>query len=186
MADQIVQHAPHPAAPASSEACPAPLARLREIRQLVHANNRSCLPDELIVCQIYMESRFDKCAQPQGSSARGLMQLLKVANRELFRLDNLCKPPGERCAEPALYAAADAFHASPAFIDEATNIQMGTRYLQALIDKARRENKPDPIAEAYMDYRGVRNGVYYRKIRAAADRLKGNSDDIGALQTMIA
>lgn len=191
MAEQTVQRAPHPAATISSEegaalACPAPLARLREIRQLVHANNRSCLADELIVCQIYMESRFDKCAQPEGSSARGLMQLLKVANRELFRLDNLCKPPGERCAEAALYAAADAFHSSPGFIDEATNIQMGTRYLQVLIDRARREHRPDPIAEAYMDYRGVRNGIYYRKICVGADRLRRDPDDVGALQAMTA
>lgn len=166
--------------------CAAPLARLREIRRLVHENNRSCLPDELIVCQIYMESRFDACAQPAGSSARGLMQLLKVANRELFRLDNLCKPAGRRCAEPFLYAEADAFHASPAFIDEATNILMGTRYLQVLVDRARREKKADPIAEAYMDYRGARNGVYYRRIQAAAERLKRNPDDIGALHAMTA
>jgi hypothetical protein len=172
--------------PTAQLTCSAPVARLREIRGLVHANNRSCLPDELIVCQIYMESRFDTCAQPAGSSARGLMQVLKVANRELFRLDNLCKPPGQRCAEPVLYAEADAFHASPAFIDEATNIQMGTRYLQALIDKARREKCSDPVAEAYMDYRGVRNGIYYRKIRAAADRLERNPDDIEALYAMTA
>jgi hypothetical protein len=164
--------------------CTAPLARLREIRRLVHENNRSCLPDELIVCQIYMESRFDARAQPAGSSARGLMQLLKVANRELFRLDNLCKPPSQRCAEPALYAEADAFHASPAFIDEATNIRMGTRYLQALIDRARRAHRADPVAEAYMDYRGVRNGVYYRRICAAAERIKRNPDDIDALRAM--
>jgi hypothetical protein len=166
--------------------CTEPLARLRAIRRLVHENNRSCVPDELIVCQIYMESRFDSCAQPAGSSARGLMQLLKVANRELFRLDNLCKPTSQRCAEPALYAEADAFHASPAFIDEATNIQMGTRYLQALIDRARREKRADPIVEAYMDYRGVRNGIYYRKIHAAAERLERDPDDIGALHAMTA
>jgi hypothetical protein len=166
--------------------CTEPLARLRAIRRLVHENNRSCVPDELIVCQIYMESRFDSCAQPAGSSARGLMQLLKVANRELFRLDNLCKPATQRCAEPALYAEADAFHASPAFIDEATNIQMGTRYLQALIDRARREKRADPIVEAYMDYRGVRNGIYYRKIRAAAERIKRDPDDFGALRAMTA
>jgi hypothetical protein len=164
--------------------CTEPLTRLREIRRLVHENNRSCLPDEVIVCQIYMESRFDACAQAEGSSARGLMQLLKVANRELFRLDNLCKPVSQRCAETMLYVQADAFHASAAFIDEATNIQMGTRYLQALIDRARREKRADPIAEAYMDYRGVRNGIYYRKIRAAADRLIRDPDDIEALRRM--
>jgi hypothetical protein len=158
--------------------------RLREIHRLVHENNRSCLPDAVIVCQIYMESRFDACAQPAGSSARGLMQVLKVANRELFRLDDLCKPPAERRAEAALYAAADAFHESPAFIDEATNIRTGTRYLQVLVDRARREKASDPVAKAYMDYRGVRNGLYYRKIRAAAERLAHDPDDIGALQAM--
>jgi soluble lytic murein transglycosylase-like protein len=180
MADQTVSRQ------SASLACPAPVARLREIHRLVHENNRSCLPDAVIVCQIYMESRFDACAQPEGSSARGLMQVLKVANRELFRLDNLCKPAAQRRPEPALYAAADAFHDSPAFIDEATNIRTGTRYLQVLIERARRAKRGDPVAEAYMAYRGVRNGIYYRKIRAAAARLERDPDDIEALRAMTA
>jgi len=125
-------------------------------------------------------------AQALGILVRDIQRFPVLGDRELFRVDNLCKPPGVRCAEPALYAEADVFHASPAFIDEATNIQMGTRYLQVLIDRARREHRVDPIAEAYMDYRGVRNGVYYRKIRAAADRLRRDADDIGALQAMTA
>jgi hypothetical protein len=160
------------------------LARLCAIRQLVEANNQSCLSTEMVVCQIYMESRFDSCAQAEGSSARGLMQLLTVANRELFRLDNLRKPAGARLPEASLYEQADAFHASPAFIDEATNIRTGTRYLQALIDKARREGQPDPIAEAYKDYRGVRNGIYYQKIKAAAEKLKRNPESLEALRTL--
>jgi hypothetical protein len=160
-------------------------ARLRAIRKLVEANNQSCLGTETIVCQIYMESRFDRCAQAEGSSARGLMQLLKVANRELFRLDNLRKPLHARQCETALYQAADAFHDSAAFIDEATNIRTGTRYLQALIDKARQEGAGDPIAEAYKDYRGVRNGVYYQKIRMAADRLKRDPEDVGVLRELV-
>jgi polysaccharide deacetylase 2 family uncharacterized protein YibQ len=129
-----------------------------------------------------MESRFDKCAQAEGSSARGLMQLLKVANRELCRLDNLRKPVSARRPEAALYREADAFHDSPAFIDEATNIRAGTRYLQALVDKARRDGSADPIAEAYKDYRGVRNGIYYQKIRAAADRLQRDPDIPGGAE----
>jgi hypothetical protein len=170
-----------PAAPAPArDACPDLRTRLQEIRRLVQANNRSCLAHELIVCQIYMESRFDACAQPPGSSARGLMQLLKVANRELFRLDNLGKPLAERCPEDQLYARADAFHDSPAFIDEATDIQSGTRYLQLLIDRARHARCPDPVAEAYKDYRGVRNGIYYQKIRAAAEKLKRNPEGLEA------
>jgi hypothetical protein len=161
-------------------ACTDLHTRLQQIRELVAANNRSSLPHELIVCQIYMESRFDACAQPAGSSARGLMQILRVANRELFRLDNLHKPPAERCPEDQLYARADAFHDSPAFVDEATNIQCGTRYLQLLIDRARAARCPDPIAEAYKDYRGVRNGIYYLKIRAAADRLERDPEGVEA------
>jgi hypothetical protein len=161
------------------------IARLREIRRLVAANNRSSLPNELIVCQIYMESRFDSCAEAEGSSARGLMQVMRIANRELFRLDNLCKPPGQRRAEPAVYAATDAFHRSTAFIDEAINIQVGTRYLQALVDKATREKRPDPVAEAYLDYRGVRNGVYYRKIKTAAAKLERDPDAVDALREMV-
>ena len=81
----------------------AQLARLRAIRKLVEENNQSCLSTEMIVCQIYMESRFDKTAQAEGSSARGLIQLLKVANRELFRLDNLRHPVHARRPEAALY-----------------------------------------------------------------------------------
>jgi hypothetical protein len=160
------------------------LARLRAIRKLVEENNQSCLDTDMIVCQIYMESRFDKGAAAEGSSARGLMQLLRVANRELFRLDNLRKPPAARQPEAELYREADAFHASPAFIDEATNIRTGTRYLQALIDKAKREGCADPVAEAYKDYRGVRNGIYYRKIRAAAESLKRDPDSLAALKLL--
>jgi hypothetical protein len=168
--------------PAAS--CPDPLARLREIRRLVRANNRSSLPDELIVCQIWMESRFDACAQPAGSSARGLMQLLKVANRELFRIDNLAAPPAQRKPEAALYVQADAFHDSPAFVDEAVNIQRGTRYLQLLVDRARRAGSKDPVAEAFKDYRGVRNGIYYQKICAAAEQLRRQPDSTAAFRVL--
>lgn len=160
-------------------------ARLRAIRKLVEENNQSCLSTDMIVCQIYMESRFDKAAEAEGSSARGLMQLLKIANRELFRLDELARPTAARRPEAELYREADAFHASPAFIDEATNIRSGTRYLQALIDKARREGCADPVAEAYKDYRGVRNGIYYQKIRRAAAMLKRDPDGIGALKMLV-
>src|SRR5438067_1567905 len=141
-----------------SDVCPDLRTRLREIHELVQANNRSCLPHESIVCPVFMASLFDACAQPSGSSARGLLQWLKVASRELFRLDHLRQPPHERCPEDELYARADAFHDSPAFVDEATNIQYGTRCLQLLIDRAKAARCPDPVAEAYKDYRGVRNG----------------------------
>jgi hypothetical protein len=160
-------------------------ARLREIRKLVDDNNKSSLSTDLIICQIYMESRFDKNAQANGSSARGLMQLLKNAVRELYRLDNLARPRAERRAESALYVEADAFHDSPEFIEEGTNIQAGTRYIQALIERAANENKSDSIEEAYKDYRGIRNGIYYRKIKSAAEKLTANPDSMQSLREMV-
>lgn len=136
------------------------LARLREIRQLVEANNRSGLSTELIICQIYMESRFDKNAHSDGSSARGLMQLLRAPIRQLSRLENLKKPWRQRRREADLYRDADQLHVSDKLLDEATNIRVGTAYLQALIDKRTADHSADPVTEAYKDYRGVRNGIY--------------------------
>ncbi|MYN18856.1 transglycosylase SLT domain-containing protein [Rugamonas sp. FT107W] len=160
-------------------------ARLREIRALVEANNRSSLSSDLIICQIYMESRFDKDARAQGSSARGLMQLLKAPVRELARLANLAKPRTERRPEADLYREADAFHDSPEFVDEATNIRTGTAYLQALINKNTEAGAKAPIVEAYKDYRGIRNGIYYNKIKAAADQLAANPDSMQVLRDMV-
>lgn len=160
-------------------------ARLREIRALVLANNRSSLSTDIIICQIYMESRFDKDAHPQDSSARGLMQLLKAPVRELARLNNLAKPRPERRSERELYRDADTFHDSAEFVDEATNIQTGTAYLQALIGKHSGTDPQQAIEEAYKDYRGVRNGIYYRKIKAAADKLVDKPDSMQILRDMV-
>lgn len=160
-------------------------ARLKEIRALVLANNRSSLSANLIICQIYMESRFDKDAHASGSSARGLMQLLKAPVRELARLNNLAKPRSERRNEAELYREADVFHDSPQLVDEAINIQVGTAYLQALIDKRSSAGAQTAIEEAYKDYRGVRNGIYYRKIKAAADLLAANPESMQILREMV-
>lgn len=160
-------------------------ARLRNIRALVVANNRSALSTDTVICQIYMESRFDKDAHAQGSSARGLMQLLKAPVRELARLNNLKKPRKERRPEQELYREADAFHDSPGFVDEASNIQTGTQYLQALIDNHSSLDTQAAIEEAYKDYRGVRNGIYYRKISAAADKLTAEPDNMQILREMV-
>lgn len=161
------------------------LSRLREIRVLVEANNRSTLSTELIICQIYMESRFDKNARSDGSSARGLMQLLKAPVRELFRLENLKKPRRERRPEADLFREADEFHDSDQILDEATNIRVGTAYLQALIEKRTAAHSSDPVAEAYKDYRGVHNGIYYSKIKAAAENLAANPESMQVLRDMV-
>jgi hypothetical protein len=161
------------------------LARLREIRNLVETNNRSSLSTELIICQIYMESRFDKDARSDGSSARGLMQLLKAPIRELYRLDNLKKPWRQRRREADLYREADEFHEGDELLDEATNIRVGTAYLQALIEKRASDHSADPVAEAYKDYRGIRNGIYYGKIKAAAEKLTANPESMQVLRDMV-
>lgn len=161
------------------------LARLREIRALVEANNQSSLPTELVICQIYMESRFDKNARSDGSSARGLMQLLRAPIRELYRLENLKKPSRERRHEADLYREADEFHDSAQILDEATNIRVGTAYMQALIEKRTAAHAADPVSEAYKDYRGVRNGIYYSKIKAAAERLKAAPESMKVLRDMV-
>lgn len=159
--------------------------RLREIRKLVEANNKSVLSNDLVICQIYMESRFDQNAQASASSARGFMQVLKISVRELYRLDNLKKPRRERRPEKQLYEEADAFHDSPEFVSEATNIQIGTAYLQVLIDKRTADRSADPISEAYKDYRGTRNGIYYTKIKSAADQLKASPNSMEILRKMV-
>lgn len=159
--------------------------RLREIRNLVDENNQSELDANVIICHIYMESRFDKTATAAGSSARGLMQLLKAPIRELYRLENLKKPRSARRAEADLYREADRLHDGPDLFDEATNIRIGTSYLQALIDKRRGDDAADPIAEAYKDYRGFRNGIYYTKIKAAAGKLAAQPESMQVLRDMV-
>jgi membrane-bound lytic murein transglycosylase MltF len=160
-------------------------ARLREIRKLVHANNLSGLDDDLIIAQIYMESRFDPDARASGSSARGLMQLLKVPVRELYRLENNDLPRASRKPESSVYAEADRFHNSPQFVDEGTNIQTGTKYLSYLVRHETSKGVHEPVVEAYKDYRGVRNGIYYRKIKAAADRLVNDPENMQILRDMV-
>ncbi|ULU23586.1 transglycosylase SLT domain-containing protein [Dyella terrae] len=160
-------------------------ARLKQIRALVVANNKSLQGADVIICQIYMESRFDPKASSDKSSAKGLMQLLKAPIRELYRLRELEKPAAQRRTETKVYQEADAYHDGTALLDEATNIQAGTEYLQRLIDHRTRQKKDDPVAEGFKDYRGVPNGIYYKKIKAAADKLRNDPDNVKILQDMV-
>ena len=105
--------------------------------------------------------------------------------RELARLNNLAKPKKERRPEAELYREADAFHDSTEFVEEGTNIRTGTAYLQALIDKNTSAGSVEPVADAYKDYRGVRNGIYYKKIKAAADKLATNPESMQILRDMV-
>jgi len=160
-------------------------ARLKEIRALVAKNNQSSIDDDTIICQIYMESRFDAKAESDESTARGLMQLLKNAVRELYRIEDLSKPRAERSAETKLYLKADKFHDSPGFLDEGTNIRAGTRYLELLIQRQKKNGAADPIAEAYKKYRGRTDGRYYAKIKASADKLRAAPNSMQVLRDMV-
>ena len=56
--------------------------RLKEIRKLVETNNKSSIDTNTIICQIYMESRFDANAGA-GHNARGLMQMQMQAVQQV-------------------------------------------------------------------------------------------------------
>lgn len=159
--------------------------RLKEVRALVKSNNRSQVDDNVIICQIYMESRFDPNPHTEGSSARGLMQLLKAPIREFYRIENLKKPHVQQQKDAVVFAEADRFHDGHQLLDPATNIQAGTKYLQLLIDRETKKGAADPVAEAYKDYRGLRNGVYYNKIKAASEKLAQSPDSMAVLRDMV-
>lgn len=156
-------------------------AKLREIRQLVSQNNRSTLDEDLIVCQIYMESRFDENATNGGSSAKGLMQMTQGGVQQVYkyrRQKQLGHMPGDTQTQAAFSDGAAA-HASEKIFDPATNIQLGTEYMQYWLDRA------SSVDAAYKMYRGVSNGIYYKKISACAEKLKNNSDSMQDLRDMV-
>ncbi|WP_426713414.1 hypothetical protein [Chromobacterium violaceum] len=92
------------------------------------------------------------------------------------------KPRSERLTDEEAFKKADVFHDSPSLLNDAINIQTGTKYLQMLIVKQKKKGADDPISEAYKDYRGLRNGIYYRKIKAMADKLKDNPESMQILR----
>lgn len=58
--------------------------KLKEIRSVVESSNQSSLSNDLIICQIYMESQFNKRNRENVHNARGLMQLQRDAVREIY------------------------------------------------------------------------------------------------------
>lgn len=154
--------------------------RLREIRKLVVANNKSTLSTELIICQIYMESRFDAKAGAKHN-AHGLMQMQKQAVQQVFKYrkqKELGHMPSDKQTQLAFEEGA-ALHASSMIFDEATNISLGTEYMQYWIATS------SSIEDAYKRYRGVSNGVYYKKINACAEKLKENPESMQLLLEMV-
>lgn len=156
-------------------------ARLREIRQLVQTNNKSTLDENLVICQIYMESRFDANAIVSGSTSKGLMQMNKGAVQQVYKYRKqqvLGHMPSDPQTHQA-FADGGAMHASSNMFDEATNIQLGTEYMQYWIDKA------GSLDGAYKLYRGLSNGVYYKKISACAEKLKTDPNSMQSLRDMV-
>lgn len=154
--------------------------RLREIRKLVVANNKSTLSTELIVCQIYMESRFDANAGAK-QNAHGLMQMQKQAVQQVFKYrkqKELGHMPSDKQTQLAFEEGA-ALHASSKIFDEATNISLGTEYMQYWIATS------SSIEDAYKRYRGVSNGIYYKKINACAEKLKASPESMQLLLEMV-
>ncbi|MCX7099171.1 MAG: transglycosylase SLT domain-containing protein [Methylococcales bacterium] len=154
--------------------------RLDEIRRLVQTNNLSTLDENVIICQIYMESRFDARAGA-GHNAKGLMQVQLNAVQQVYKYRKQKEiehtPSDKMTAE--LFSEAKKFHKSAKMMDEATNIQIGTEYMQYWLDNT------DTVDEAYKKYRGKSNGVYYRKIKAAADKLSKNPQSMQILLDMV-
>ncbi|MES2820109.1 MAG: lytic transglycosylase domain-containing protein [Pseudomonadota bacterium] len=159
-----------------------PDARLEQIRALVRANNRSILGEDLIICQIYMESRFDANAKSSSSSAKGLMQVLVIAVKQVFQ-SRKEKELGHKIRDQKTleecWAVGKALHASPTILEEAVNIQIGTEYMQYCIDQK------SSLEGAYQLCRGVNNGIYYNKIKSAAAKLTANPGDMNVLLDMV-
>lgn len=155
--------------------------RLREIRALVIANNRSVLSTDLVICQIWMESRFDARAGMDTHDAKGLMQVQEDGVKQVFKYrkqKQLGHMPSDKIKNAAFDEAAEIYD-SGKLLDEATNIQIGTEYLQYWIDTR------GSVVDGYKGYRGNPNGVYYRKISACADALATNPDSMQALREKI-
>lgn len=155
-------------------------ARLREIRRLVEANNKSELGTDLIICQIYMESRFDAQAGA-GHDAHGLMQMQKQGVQQVFKYRKqrqLGHMPSDAQTKAA-FAEGAALHGSGQIFDEATNIRLGTEYMQYWVDTS------PSVEDAYKRYRGVANGIYYKKIHACAQELSIQPNSMQVLRDMV-
>lgn len=156
--------------------------RLKEIRAIVKNSNLSSLDDNLIICQVYMESRFNERSGEKEHSARGLMQMQRNAVRQVYKY-RVKKNTGKSARDkdlPDIYAKADAFYNSEKIYEESDNIKIGTEYMQYWIDR----NKND-IVQAYKDYRGKENGIYYNKIKVCADKLSGDPNNMQLLRDMV-
>lgn len=156
--------------------------RLREIRDIVKNNNFSSLNNDLVICQIYMESRFNARSGENIHNARGLMQMQKAAVRQVYKYrihKRTGRMPSDKVTHQA-FTEADNFYNSDKIYDEAENVRIGTEYMQYWLDR----HNNDDVA-AYKGYRGLTNGIYYKKIKECADKLASQPNNMQLLRDMI-
>jgi soluble lytic murein transglycosylase-like protein len=128
-----------------------------------------------------MESRFDSNASASGSTAKGLMQMTKGAVQQVYKYraqQTFGHMPSDAQTHQ-IFAEAAAVHGSSQLNDDATNIGLGTEYMQYWIDKA------SSVDGAYKLYRGLSNGIYYQKIKTCADKLRADPDSMQSLRDMV-
>lgn len=122
-----------------------------QVKRLVRENNRSELPDEMIVAIIFKESSFDP-SKRSDTGASGLMQITKGTWTDFHKR-------GLKSPEP------DYKHV----FDPATNIQRGSAYLQM-----RLKEKDGSIERALKGYGPPKELGYAADIIAATKALQEN------------
>lgn len=145
-----------------AEAKPAPPGKpltYDQIKELVRENNRSKLPDEMIIAVIFKESSFNPSARSNNpkSTESGLMQIGQPAWRDVHQ--NVLKQKKTPDFQSNVF-------------DPATNIQRGSAYLQARIDRVGGD-----ISRGLNGYRGGVEPGYAADVLAATQTLQQNPEN---------
>jgi hypothetical protein len=154
---QKTETAPAPDKEAAAPPKPGKPLTYEQVKELVRENNRSKLPDEMIIAVIFKESSFNPGAhnRTKDSDEAGLMQMTRGAWTDAHR----------RLAKGTKHE----FEGSA--FDPAINIQLGSTYLQQRIDWARGN-----LEEGIAGY-GTGKPEYAQDIIAATKALQQNPDD---------
>jgi soluble lytic murein transglycosylase-like protein len=147
-----------------------------EAKKLVAQNNKSGVPDSVIMAVAYKESRFDPTADNgiPGNSATGLMQVTAPALEDF----NTARQREEKES----YTNED-------LKDPAKNIEVGSWYLQNRIEKAKRVLGPGKEFDFYvregLKFYKTKDQLYADQVLAAAklyDKAKSDEEKMAALR----
>ncbi len=108
------------------------------------------------------------------------MQMTTAAVKQVYKY-RMQRTLGHMPSDPQVQQAFQdgaTIHNGPQIFDGATNIQLGTEYMQYWIDTS------PSVADAYKKYRGLANGIYYQKISACAAKLKADPESMQILRDM--